>query len=785
MTFRSELRGIALAMLAAAALATPAQGQESGAIEGTVTDPRGQALAGVSVMIEALRTSALTDAQGAFRFANVPAGTHTLLVRLVGFDAQHDTVTVTAGATVKLDLRMTATVVELDAVVVSATGEAERVARMPVAMGAVRREEIASARPAHPSDIMNRMAGVWVNVTGGEGHTTAIRQPMTTDPVYLYMEDGIPSRSTGFFNHNALYEINLPQAEGIEVIKGPGTALYGSDAIGGVVSSSTRAPATKAELSAQAEGGEWGFARFLGSASNTFGANGLRADFNYTRTDGWRDGTSYDRQSATARWDHQFASGRLKTVIAFSHIDQNTAGSSAIMEPDYLNHPTVNYTPVSFRKVQALRVSSAYEHQGTRSLVSLTPFARYNSMEMIPNWTLTFDPQRSETENTSAGLIARYRYDFGALDARLIVGADVDYSPGDRFEHQIATTSHSRMVDSTSTPVKRTQVYTAYRDSTLVYDYDVTFHGVSPYIHVEASPVARLRLTAGARYDILGYSYDNHLSVVDTISRWRRPADTSLTYTRLSPKLGATYSFGTGATAFAAFRAGFRAPSEGQVFRQGSSINTIGLRPVKVESYELGVRGRLARRFTYDVTTYLMNKYDDILNFTTGTGQNQTVETVNAGQTRHRGVELTLGLEATRDLVFTAGYTYGRHTYERWAPRDTIDYSGNEMDLAPRHFGTARVRYTPAFLGGGDLQAEVARMGWFYMDPANTRYYEGHTLLNLRGSWVLYNHATLFVRVMNLTNQRYAERATFANNGRGEEFSPGLPRTIYLGVQYQ
>ena len=788
MTFTSGIRGIALAMLAASALATPGWGQGTATIEGTITDPRGQPLTGVSVMVEALRVSTLTDGQGAYRLTGVPAGVHTLLVRLVGFDARRDTVTVAAGATVKRDIRLTATVVELDAVVVSATGEAERAARMPVAMGAVRREELATARPAHPSEVMNRMAGVWVNVTGGEGHTTAIRQPMTTDPVYLYLEDGVPSRSTGFFNHNALYEINLPQAEGIEVIKGPGTALYGSDAIGGVISASTRPPARTAELSATGEGGEWGFARFMGSASNTFGANGLRADFNYTRTDGWRDGTSYDRQSATARWDHQFATGRLKTVVAFSNIDQNTAGSSAIMEPDYLNYPTVNYTPVSFRKVQALRVSSAYERQGARSLISVTPFARYNSMEMIPNWTLTFDPQRSKTENTSLGMIARYRYDFGALDARMIVGADIDYSPGSRFENIIGTTSYQRTVDSTSTSVKKARVFTAYRDSTPVYDYDVAFHGISPYAHFEASPVPRLRVTAGARFDALSYSYDNFLSVVDT-GGWRRAADTSLSYTRLSPKLGATYAFGTGVTAFAAFRAGFRAPSEGQIFRQGRSINTVALRPVKVESYELGLRGRLARRLTYDIATYVMTKYDDILSFTevdtvAGTPI-QTVTTVNAGETRHRGVELTLGLEATRDLVFTAGYTYGRHTYERWQPSATVDYSGNEMDVAPRHFGSARVRYTPAFLGGGDLQAEVARMGWFYMDPANLHYYEGHTLVNLRGSFVLYHHATLFVRVMNLTNKRYAERATFATDLRGEEFSPGLPRTLYLGVQYQ
>ena len=89
---------------------------------------------------------------------------------------------------------------------------------------------------------------MYVDVTNGEGHMTAIRQPLSTQPLYLYLEDGIPTRSTGFFNHNAMYEVNVPQSGGIEVFKGPGTALYGSDAVGGVINVLTRpAPLEPAE----------------------------------------------------------------------------------------------------------------------------------------------------------------------------------------------------------------------------------------------------------------------------------------------------------------------------------------------------------------------------------------------------------------------------------------------------------------------------------------------------------------------------------------------------------
>ena len=64
---------------------------------------------------------------------------------------------------------------------------------------------------------MNRISGVYVSNFGGEGHATAIRQPITTKALYAYLEDGVPIRSTGFFNHNALYEINIPQAGRLEV----------------------------------------------------------------------------------------------------------------------------------------------------------------------------------------------------------------------------------------------------------------------------------------------------------------------------------------------------------------------------------------------------------------------------------------------------------------------------------------------------------------------------------------------------------------------------------------
>ena len=74
-------------------------------------------------------------------------------------------------------------------------------------MGVIKGDAVREVRPTHPSQIISQVPGAAVAVTNGEGHTTAIRQPFTTNPVYLFLEDGIPIRSTGFFNHNALYHL--------------------------------------------------------------------------------------------------------------------------------------------------------------------------------------------------------------------------------------------------------------------------------------------------------------------------------------------------------------------------------------------------------------------------------------------------------------------------------------------------------------------------------------------------------------------------------------------------
>src|SRR5574343_317976 len=482
-------------------------------------------------------------------------------------------------------------------VTVTATREGQLLSETPASVGVIKEKALREVKPSHPSEIMGQVPGVWVNVTGGEGHQTAIRQPLTTSPVYLYLEDGIPTRATGFFNHNALYEVNLPMAGGIEVSKGPGSALYGSDAIGGVVNVLTRRPPSKTEIEASVEAGSYGWTRAMVTGGSSFGDQAFRADLNLTHTDGWRDKTGYDRQSGTLRWDSAVGdNATLKTVATYSNIDQQTAGSSAISRNDYLNNPRVNYTTISLRKVQAFRLSSAYEQETDGGLFSITPYYRNDTMDLLANWSLSYDPTIYTTENQSFGTLLKYRHDFAPLRTRLIVGLDLDYSPGSRSENRISTTS---------TGTGYTRIYTSYTMGARIYDYDVAYKGASPYVHPEISPLDKLRFPAGLRYDHISYSFDNHFGTTPVrtgSAYYGQAADGDISYTHLSPKLGATYALNDSNSAFAAYNHAFRTPSEGQLFRPSVASSAAAallgaeaarnLKPIKVDSFEIGLRGK-------------------------------------------------------------------------------------------------------------------------------------------------------------------------------------------------
>jgi iron complex outermembrane receptor protein len=767
------------AMLAQQAAAT-------GSVHGTVTERKSRLpLADVIIRLEGTTRAAVTDASGSFAIAGLPAGPAALVAQRAGLGFARHAVVVIADSSITADFTMAEQATVIAPLTVSATRETQRRTEVSATVDVLTGADVRLARAAHPAQLLKRIPGVYTSQLSGEGHSMAIRQPITTKPMYLYLEDGVPTRATGFFNHNALYETNLPQSDGIEVLKGPGTALYGSDAIGGVVNVLTRpAPSTpSAEVSV--EGGAYGYRRVLLTGGNTIGSHGFRADLNLTRVDGWRENAPYHRESGTLRYEHRGETGiSVRTTLTGSRIRQNDV--FALSQPQYQARSTINKSPLAYRRVDAVRVTTAVTGDRGATGWSLTPYARYAKLGLMPFFTLAFDPVAYNTRNASLGLLARARRDFAPMRARLIAGADVEWSPGDFV-------SDSAMLTTSGTGSNR--VYQRFLPGRRVYDYDVTFRSVSPYLHGEFSPLPRLRVDAGLRYDAIRYDYRTDLPTLSTGAH-RVPPSTSRSYQRVNPKIGASLALGRPVNLFASYRAGFRAPSQGQLFMQNSAENTVDLQPVTVGSYEAGVRGELGRRVVYGVAAYDMTISNDIVTYVT---PHNTRVATNAGKTRHRGVEGSLGAAILPQLRLDLAYSTSRQRYVAWTPQAPragiagVDYSGNFIEGAPRDLANGVLTWSPRFVKGGRLAAEWSHTGRYWMDPANTRSvvsgatiarsYGGHEIVSLHANLFLRPHVELFGRVVNALDRTHAEIVTY-DAFNAEQYTPGSPRSIFAGVRY-
>ncbi len=675
---------------------------------------------------------------------------------------------------------------------VTVTGTREKVplSETPASVGIIDAESIRQTAPTHPQQILSQVPGVAVAVTNGEGHTTAIRQPFTTSPLYLFLEDGLPIRATGFFNHNALYEVNLPMSGGIEVVRGPGTALYGSDAIGGIVNMLTRTPSDKPGVGGTVEGGSFGWRRLMVEGdTGPWASNALRADLNLTHTDGWRNKTAYDRQSANLRLDTDLGPhARLKTLLAGGKIDQETGANSPLIYSDYINDPKRNNFPIAFRKVEALRLSSTYDAEFGDGLLSVTPYVRDNSMDLLASFLLSSDPTISYSANRSYGVQAKWRQDFpGQMRARLIGGVDIDISPGDRQEDRLNVT-----VSGTGA----SRVFSAYTVAGRIYDYDVTFKSYSPYLHGEISPLKPLRITAGVRYDRLSYELDNRVGPAPVraggANFYGQVASTTVDFDGLSPKIGATYAIDPNTHLYASYNTGFRVPSESQLFRPSVSPNAadasnkaalaVNLKPIKAVQTELGIRGDVAG-VSYNAVIFDLRKRDDLVS-QRDLATNVTTS-VNAGKTEHKGIEVGVGSALGSHLRVDAALSYAKHEYVNWVT-STADFSGKEIESAPRELANVRLTWTPRFAPLTPLfaQLEWIHIGSYWLEASNSPNfpkYPGHDLLNVRTAWRFSPVWSAFFRVYNATDRRYADSAQVSSNT--PVYSPALPRAYYVGAE--
>ena len=632
-------------------------------------------------------------------------------------------------------------------------------------------DSITRTRHQHIHELLTQVSGVWLGRASGQEHLTAIRSPILTGAgscgSFLFLEDGIPIRPSGFCNVNSLFEINTEQAESIEVIRGPGSALYGSNALHGVINVLMPLPGENHTPQLAFEFGANNFYRASANLPFDDDASWL-ASMVYANDGGFRDDSGYQQSKLHVKRQWDQLDGNFTLAFSATDLDQDTAGfiqGEDAYKDSSLNRGNLN--PEAFRNASSQRLYGIWTRSLKRFELEVRPFLRRSDMRFLQH----FLPGQPLEENghISSGALASAT--FSAERYSAIVGVDLEWSDLFLKQTQDGATQGSEFLVETRPEGKH-------------YDYDVTSYAIAPYIQAEFQINEKLTLNAGLRTEHLRYEYNNRMLDGNTKDDgtvcgfggclYSRPADRADSFTNLAPKFALNFLLNAQTSLYANLSRGFRAPQATELYRLQSGQQVADLDSERLDSFEIGVRTN-RRSWSADLTAFTMRKRDSI--FRDAEGFN-----ISGARSKHHGLEgsVEIPLNSSWQLNLVASYARHRYDFDVVASRGETFVSGRDVDTAPRWLGNVELLFKPNERINAGLQWTT--IGEYYLDAENRFRYPGHAIANLRAGTRLAPSLELIVRLNNLTNRDYADRADYAFGSY--RYFPGRGRELFAEIRY-
>ena len=642
-----------------------------------------------------------------------------------------------------------------DVIIVTASRIAEdrNATSAPVAvLGA---EEIERLGAHHAAEALNRLPGVFVHRGNGVEHLTAVRSAVLTGGAgagsFLYLQDGIGLRAPGFANINGLMEAPDGLAGQIEVIRGPGGSAYGSNALHGLINVITPEPSSAGSL-IELEAGSFGRGRVRASAGGDTHFGSAFGGFTLRSEDGWRDDASLTQFTTLGRLDGTLGQTNWSLRGSLVDIDQETATFVRGFEA-YRDEAAskLNADPEAFRNVTAARASLHLDRTFSETWSGdLVVYGRSNAMD----FRLHFLPSEAleRTEHSSLGFQSALTWQNEST--RAVFGVDGDFTNGALFEFQDRPTLGPFVQG-------------------LHYDYEVDATVLAAFTQLRHAVTNTLTLEGGLRVENTQYKYDN--SAPDgAVGRYLRPADRDDDFTTVAPSLGLTWQVSDAVQLFSRSARGVRAPQTAELYRLQPGQQIEGIDAEELDSLEAGVRYETGRA-RVELVGFAMDKRNVF--FRDADGLN-----VTDGETRHQGLELDLAFEVSQSLTAAVSGTWAEHEYAFDRPvgnASEVIVDSARLDTAPEWLWNARLLWTPT--DALQVEGEWVHVGEYFANAANTATYEGHDILNLRGTYAFSDQVEIFGAIRNLTDERYAERADFAFGSY--RYFPGEPRGVSVGLR--
>ena len=628
----------------------------------------------------------------------------------------------------------------------------------PLAGSVVSREELETVRFVDSfHELLPRVPGISMS-----------RNLRFTDGGKNYTEnrvDGMRARNTGTYSF--LDQVNAGDIERVEFIRGPGSVLSGSNAIGGTINVITRDPPNKRELEVTGEA--------MSSDGYRLGVTGggplndvVGYFFNVNRLDsqGWRRHTEEVKDSFSTKWViRPDQASKLALRLEYIHDDYQDPGS--LNEEQFAADWRQAQPGSFFRTDIKYTTPSLHYRRMIGDAGELNVFGQSRMTESTAKTSVT--GTINDNDATENNLQLMYKQGFGFASS--VVTGGIDILRTDSRTKNYANLSRDSF---------------AFVRGDLSGDSQSWERHTSPFLQYEASPLPRLRLTLGVRQDRIEYEVDDKL---------RDTKDGSKDYHRVVGKGGATFDLDRDNLVWINVAEGFMGPGVSTLIGSGGATPAthaaavaskfvpanMDLQPEDSVTREIGIRGRVGP-LRYDTGYYHTEFRNLIVSQLCSDTELCYTRNENAAKAHASGVETMLGYDVTSWLELGLSHTYARYNYDEYVTA-TANYTGKERYYTPRNHLNLRAAVRPA--PGWKVELEMDHIDSYYTNQALSDEYQRPDLYNLRASyqgkqWGFWLH------FLNLLDTRYAERLSSTDAGVRNSYGSGYtPLTVRAGVSYR
>jgi vitamin B12 transporter len=732
-------------------------------LSGKVVDAQGAALpsARVSVRNQSgfIVQEALTDEQGEFRIQGLEPGIYFVAVDAEGLiqSSGPQEVRIDNSGAAPITIRLDLSAVR-DSILVSDTRTDSKAAWSASSTYVVSASDLIRAQRPSVLDALRNAPGTNVVQSARRGGVTSLFVRGGESDYTKVLIDGVPVNDAGgAFDFS---DLTTDNADRIELVRGAQSALYGSDAMTGVLQFVTRRGTTETpELDISTEGGSFGFNRERAGIAGAFGRFDYAGSFAYLGTNGRDRNDDYANRTASTNLGYRMGSrGQLRLTARSENSGLGVPGATAVFFPDpderaerrrivtgvRLDDQTTRIWHQSVAFVYAETDQKGFDPVGQDLTKPNTP----------PDTFFAFNDFRSFFSNHQRRRGIRYQSDI-ALPAANLVSAGLD------FEQERAVFVSGFDGTNRVAPDRR---------------------NIGFFVQDQFTLVARLSVVAGMRVE------NNRASVPDDLVRiltslGSAPITGEVGFgTKVVPRIAASYVISRGNTDVgmtrirAGYGSGIKAPTLLEAFSPSPFfLGNPALKPEQSRSYEIGLDQLLFDERVRIEATWFDGRFRDQIAFVGDPAtfggpitlpDGRLTSFVNFDRAIARGIELTTTYRPVRRFVVNGTYMFLDSTVTEAAP--VIDFAtlslvpnpevGLPLIRRPRHSGS----FSAAWIG---TRFEANLSGVMVgkrrdIDPVTFSRMKtnlGYAKIDLAGGWNLSRRATLFARIENLLNDDYQE----------------------------